>query len=150
MKRLIAILLLSVVFIFQYSFAEFDLSRMELSDLLALRGAVDTAIWNSDEWEATVLPVGAYIIGEDVPAGRWVIRAHGDGFSTVVYGEGLSGYDHVDTLQENGRVCPSALALDSPGYTHSYRWSLIEGYMLVIRDAPVELFRPLETGIEFE
>ena len=50
-----------------------DLSGMSYEELLDLRAAVDEAIWASDGWQEVEVPGGVYVIGEDIPAGRWSV-----------------------------------------------------------------------------
>lgn len=118
-----------------------DLEGMSLEQLLALRSEVDAAIWESDAWSAAVLPAGVYTVGQDVPDGRWVIRAHGEGYATIVYGYNLTGADHLDELVYYGKVCPADKAGDSAEYGVKETVSLETGGVLVIRDAAVELSR---------
>lgn len=54
----------------------YDLSGMSFSDLLTLRRQIDTALWASDGWQTVDVPAGSYIIGDDIPAGRWTITGH--------------------------------------------------------------------------
>lgn len=62
------------------AFAEVDLSGMSYDELVALKDQINLAIWNSAEWQEVTVPYGAWIVGEDIPAGKWTITA-GDGCS---------------------------------------------------------------------
>lgn len=118
-----------------------DLDGLSLEQLLALRAEVDAAIWQNDAWSAAVLPPGAYIVDQDVPAGRWVVRAHSDRYAAVAYGYDLTGADHLETLVDYGKVCPADNAATSTSYGAEMSITLEEGGVLVIRDAAVELSR---------
>lgn len=52
-----------------------DLSGMSFEELIDLRAAVDAAIWASDGWQEVDVPGGVYVIGEDIPAGRWSVAS---------------------------------------------------------------------------
>lgn len=86
MKRILSIVL-SVMVILAISaacFADIDLSGMTYDELVALKDQINLAIWNSDEWQEVEVPQGVWKVGEDIPAGKWTIRA-ASGASTCVY-----------------------------------------------------------------
>lgn len=77
MKRLITICvtLALVLALAPAAFAAVDLSSMTFDELVALKDQIDLAIWNSQEWQEVEVPQGLYKVGEDIPAGKWTIRA---------------------------------------------------------------------------
>ncbi len=70
MKRALA-LILALLLIGSAALAEIDLSGLSYDELLELREQVNLAIWNSESWHEIEVPAGVYIIGEDIPAGRY-------------------------------------------------------------------------------
>ena len=54
--------------------AEVDLSGMSYDELVALKDQINKAIWESQEWQEVTVPQGVWRVGEDIPAGKWVIK----------------------------------------------------------------------------
>ena len=73
MKKLFAALIVLALLCPVVLAEDVDLSGMSFEDLLDLRAAVDRAIWASDGWQEVEVPAGVYVIGEDIPAGRWTV-----------------------------------------------------------------------------
>lgn len=84
MKKIIAIMA-ALVLVSTVSAAEVNLSGMSFDELVELAHQVDQAIWASDGWEEVTVPPGTYTIGEDIPAGKWTIRAQEAGSVLVYY-----------------------------------------------------------------
>jgi hypothetical protein len=57
--------------------AALDLSKLSFQELTDLKDRINLAIWNSREWQEVVVPEGVWQVGEDIPAGHWVISALG-------------------------------------------------------------------------
>lgn len=85
MKKVIAIALALVLLLSvgAAAFADVDLSGMSFEELVALKDQINLAIWNSQEWQEVTVPHGVWIVGEDIPAGKWTITA-GDGCSLAL------------------------------------------------------------------
>lgn len=67
-------------------FADFDLSGMSYDELVALKDQINLAIWNSNEWQEVEVPQGVWKVGEDIPAGKWEIKALPNADTYVKYG----------------------------------------------------------------
>lgn len=80
--RKLFVLLLALLMIGTAVAEGIDLSSMSYEDLLELRQQVDAAIWASDGWQEVQVPAGVYVIGEDIPSGRWTV-APGGRLSTI-------------------------------------------------------------------
>ena len=68
-------------------FAEIDLSGMTFDELVALKEQIDLAIWQSEEWQEVSVPTGLYLVGEDIPAGKWTIIAPEGSDTYVKWGD---------------------------------------------------------------
>lgn len=82
MKKVITILI-SLALILSLpvcAFAEIDLSGLSYDELVELKDRINKAIWESEEWQEVEVPYGIWIVGEDIPAGKWTVTA-GDGCS---------------------------------------------------------------------
>lgn len=73
MKKLLVALLVVAMMISTAMAEGIDLSGLSYEDLLELRQQVDAAIWASDGWQEVKVPAGVYVIGEDIPSGRWSV-----------------------------------------------------------------------------
>lgn len=74
MKK-IFVLLAALILVASAAVAEVDLSGMSFEELVQLSHDVDQAIWASDGWQEVTVPPGTYKIGEDIPVGKWTIKA---------------------------------------------------------------------------
>lgn len=66
---------------------ELDLSGMNYDDLVALKNEINLALWSSDEWQEVSVPCGVYTIGEDIPAGKWIIKAADGVYASILWGD---------------------------------------------------------------
>ena len=69
--------LLSVIMLLSLStvYAEgMDLSGLSFDELIALKDKINLAIWNSQEWQEVTVPQGEWVVGQDIPAGKWTIK----------------------------------------------------------------------------
>ncbi len=75
MKRFfaLALALMIALSVAPSCFAEYDLSGMTYNDLVALKDQINIAIWNSDQWQEVEVPQGVWLVGEDIPVGKWTI-----------------------------------------------------------------------------
>lgn len=83
MKRLLALILSMIALFTTTAFAEIDLSGMSFEELVKLQNKINAAIWASDGWQSVTVPAGIYKIGEEIPSGKWVIKAV-DGTTTYI------------------------------------------------------------------
>lgn len=68
----------------------FDFSGLSLAELAELQSRITLAMFETDEWQEVEVPQGVYKIGEDIPAGKWTIRAIDGGSAYVYWGDVLS------------------------------------------------------------
>lgn len=107
MKKLfVCVLMLALALPFS-AFAEVDLSGMTYEELVALKDKINIAIWNSEEWQEVTVPQGRWIVGEDIPAGKWTIKCADVNresfdmcFTSFIWGEAL---DEDDEISHRGR-----------------------------------------------
>lgn len=70
------------------------LEDMSVDQLYALRSIIDKEIRGKEESNEVIVPAGLWIVGEDIPAGKWEIHATDNAYNIVTIG---------DTLTEGGR-----------------------------------------------
>lgn len=118
MKRTLCIVLafVLVLALAPAAFAEWDLSGLTFDDLVALMDQVQRAIWDSADWQEVTVPQGIYKVGEDIPTGKWTIKAPAGGYTVVKVGSQLdeNGTD-VDYHGESKPICGE----DYKGYAPS-------------------------------
>lgn len=73
MKKCFALLLI-LFLIPTFALSEPDLSGMSYDELVALKDRINLAMWNSQEWQEVTVPQGVWIVGEDIPAGKWTVK----------------------------------------------------------------------------
>lgn len=75
-----------------------DLSGMSFDELLEVQKEVNTAIWESDGWQEVTVPIGVYKIGEEIPAGEWILTYGGSFTNFAVYRDFTNGeLEHIIT-----------------------------------------------------
>lgn len=146
MKKLITICitLALVLALAPAAFADVDLSGMTFDELVALREQIDLAIWSSQEWQEVEVPQGLYIIGTDIPAGKWTIRAAPGGQTTAHVGKQLNE-DGTDIKFASGssQLIRSAdwFAFDPVKDVQSWDVELKDGYYISFTYGPA-VFTP--------
>lgn len=106
MKKLFC-LLLTLVLIPIVAFADLpDISGLSFDELIELKQKINLALWSADEWQDVVVPVGAWKIGEDIPAGKWTITVASDDPDASIF---VTFCDKLDGSGNNadfgGRFC---------------------------------------------
>ena len=113
-----------------------DLSDFSYDELLQLRADVDAALWASDGWQEVTVPTGVYIVGEDIPAGKWSIEI-GDPESEYYTLCSVATYGTPDDYYKS-LGCVSSATLQ-PGIP--YTLNIIDGQLLKISGNRI-LFHP--------
>ena len=75
MKKLITIILILTMLLPVVALADLpDISGLSLEELHQLRENICKEILSKSQWTEVEVPVGFYVVGEDIPAGHWTIR----------------------------------------------------------------------------
>ena len=123
--------------------ADFDLSGLGFEELVTLKDQINFAIWNSEEWQEVEVPYGIWLVGEDIPTGKWTVTA-GDKCNLRFYLGGkpnaseteLEGYDNWWRLKSS-----SNKYFDSSSDTESLTVDLKDGTYIWIDEGSV-IFSP--------
>lgn len=99
MKKLLTLFLILVLVIPAAVAEDIDLSALTFDQLVALRARCQMEMMTRDEWQEVTVPAGLWKIGEDIPAGHWVIS--GD---FTVKGLVDTGISYGDKLTKDGKV----------------------------------------------
>lgn len=73
-KRLLAGMMAGALLLGGAASADVDLSGMSYDELVALKDRINMAIWESEEWQEVTVPQGVWVVGEDIPVGKWSIK----------------------------------------------------------------------------
>lgn len=135
MKKLTTLILALALILAPAALAEIDLSGMSFDELVDLQRQITAAIMQTDEWQEVEVPAGTYVVGDDIPAGRWTIKAATDEGSAVT----LAGpnnhpyYAEFLDLDENVAV----------------NWTFEDGMTLEIEYGPA-IFTPYTAAFSFK
>lgn len=89
MKKLLLVLL-SLLMAFPVFAEDIDLSGLSYAELVALKDRINLAMWQSAEWQEVTVPQGIWVVGEDIPAGNWMISAVKRNCAHIYYGDEIS------------------------------------------------------------
>ena len=73
MKKLIAIVVTIILTCSVAYASQIDLSVMSYEELLSLQQDIQRAIMQTSEWQEVEAPAGLYLVGVDIPAGKWTV-----------------------------------------------------------------------------
>ena len=118
MKKLICALLILALSLPLSAFADVDLSGMSFDELVALRDQINLAIWNCQEWQEVTVPEGLYVVGEDIPEGKWTVKAATDHFTVINFGDALKP-NGIEIAYNGNYGSGEAHSKDSPIYRES-------------------------------
>ena len=85
------------------NYDNYGLETMDYYSLLELEAKVERAMYRLMLHEGIELPLGKYIIGEEIPEGRYIISATNDFSSPVIY---IQLFDTSNNLLENYEIKP--------------------------------------------
>lgn len=101
-----------------------DLSGLSFDELVQLRGQINLAIWNSQEWQEVTISPGVYEIGVDIPAGHWSVRpVSGCGPDYIIYASGVKDQGHDIDLFAGEHIMECICDPSSAYYSGEYKTS---------------------------
>lgn len=147
MKRVLSLLLVVLLFTGNALAASYDLSGFSYDELVTLKDQINLAIWNSDEWQEVEVPQGVWVVGEDIPAGKWTIKAPDDtdNYTQVVWGELLD--ESGTAISSKSDLYVYAFIYNKDSFYYEYgdtlevTWDLKEGQYVVIEEG-IAVFSP--------
>ena len=145
MKRIVVLVLVLLCWVGVGSAEIHDLSGMSYDELVALKEQINLAIWSSQEWQEVEVPQGVWIVGQDIPAGKWTIKA-ADGLTALIeWGDELD--ESGASLSFSGDIFESEYLQSvnyryyEKGYGTEVTWNLQEGQYFIVDDG-IALFTP--------
>ncbi len=140
MIKLIALALAAILLLSVPAFAspvdEIDLSVLSWEELMELKKEIILEQWKRDEWQEVDVPQGVWIVGEDIPAGKWTVRCKA-GFSCYFQvGEKLSDNGHGVSWSGVHDLVYIYKDSTDEGRMTEYTFDAVDGYYIVIDSAP--------------
>lgn len=116
-----------------------DLTALSWDELLELKARITMEQLTRDEWQEVEVPQGVYVVGEDIPAGKWTVRCKTGSRLRLAWSKALdeSGHD-IDfyVVHDIAHLTNPAYEYYKAGDDVEYTFEAIEGYYIVIEDAP--------------
>lgn len=145
MKRILFLILVLLCFAGVASAEAVDLSGMSYEELVALKEQIDLAIWNSEEWQEVEVPQGVWIVGQDIPAGKWTIKAADGVTASVEWGDMLNesgvGLSWNGKFYETEYIKSVSYRYYEKGECTEVTWDLKDGQYFIVEDG-IALFTP--------
>ena len=140
MKRILALVLVFVALAGTVYAGTVDLSGMTYDELVALKDKINLAIWNSNEWQKVEVPQGTWKVGEDIPAGRWIVVC-ADGWRNTMISWGESIDENGERIEWDGRYSvlnyiynPNHKRYETGDGRTEYSFEVRSGDYIVIKD----------------
>lgn len=144
MKKMICILV-TLLMIPVMAAAEINLDGMTYEELVELKDKINLAIWKSEEWQEVEVPKGVYSIGEDIPTGKWTIKAPEKDYVKLYWGDALdeSGVNmsYDGRIWELERLTHPEYRYYEKGDATEVTWDLKEGQYIIV-DEGTAVFTP--------
>lgn len=82
---------------------EIDLSALTWEELLELKSKITMEQWEREEWQEVEVPQGLWVVGEDIPAGKWTVTCKTGYATTVRWGKYLDdSQTNIDYFRDMG------------------------------------------------
>ena len=136
-KFIVAILSLIMILTCSFSLADVDISGLTYDELVNLVNEAQMLIMKSDKWQEVEVPEGTYLIGTDIPAGKWTISCNEHYYVELEVGYKIKPNGSVDMLADMDNYMYSSLygqkySLYNEGDTSFITWDLKEGQYIRI------------------
>ena len=147
MKKLITVLLILALLLPAAALADLpDISNLSYDELVQLKDKINLAMWNSQEWQEVTVPVGVWVVGEDIPIAHWSISLSPDTSSKwakIIYCDRLdeSGTDAGNQFDCKIYSYLNVAAPSNDRYPQKVDIDLQPGTYLIIGNGPV-VFTP--------
>ncbi len=141
MKRFLAILVLVLLVVSSAAAEDIDLSGLSFDQLVQLQSRITMEMMQRDEWQEVTVPAGVYMVGRDIPAGKWEVTAT-QFLSYLTYGKELKE-DNKNEVAHTGHYTWKYCKEGEP-----YIFEFEDGYYVQLDDAMI--FKPVSAGSLFK
>lgn len=120
-----------------------DLSALSWDELIALKAEIGKEQMSRDEWQEVEVPQGVWVVGEDIPAGKWTVRCTSGTYCRLAWGDTLdaSGHDISYDSSERDTAWIYNPAKAHADDTKEYTFDAKDGMYVCIESAPA-VFSP--------
>ena len=117
MKRFLAILVLVFMVVSSAYAEDIDLSGLSFDQLVQLQTRITMEMMQRDEWQEVTVPEGIYLVGRDIPAGKWNVKSSDPNSSfrinwSKALGADKNSLEHDDTYNFHSEYDGNTYALD--------------------------------------
>lgn len=124
MKKIISfVLAIMMVLMVSVAFSEIDISGLSYDELVELVDRAQRQIMFSDYWQEVEVPSGDYVIGKDIPEGKWVVTAD-PSYTPSISQRRLTKFLRGMELEEEGYydyiVSMELYGTETPNYRNSF------------------------------
>lgn len=147
MKRLIAIIMIIALAVPALAVADLpDISKLTYDELVQLKDNINLAMWNSQEWQEVTVPVGVWVVGEDIPIAHWSISLSPEAsgkWAKIIYCDRIdeSGLDAGNQFDCKIYAYLNVASPDNDRYPQTIDIDLKPGTFLIIGNGSV-VFTP--------
>ena len=78
-----------------------DLSALSWDELIALKAEINKELTTRDEWQEVVVPQGVWVVGEDIPEGKWTVQCAAGSFVKIAWSYALADNGHSIKVTSN-------------------------------------------------
>ncbi len=113
-----------------------DLSALSWDELLELREQLNLEMCSRDEWQSVEVPQGVWVVGEDIPAGKWTVTCETGSYGRIAWGVSLdksgTDIDFFSQPMDSESIYNPEGRLYEEGRLTTYTFEAIEGHYVVI------------------
>lgn len=124
MKKTIVLILCIVFLTLPTTLASSDLSNMTVEELIKLRTQIEQELNSRSEGESLGVPPGKYVVGEDIPAGKYKVTIT----NSSAVGGMLVVYPDVKNMESQGTYLVMELLSGMTGNEVLGKVELRDGY----------------------
>lgn len=136
MKRFLVILVLVLLVVSSAAAEDIDLSGLSFDQLVQLQTRITMELMQRDEWQEVTVPAGIYLVGRDIPAGKWNIKSSDPKYSFMMTWSKTLGAD------KNSLERDDVYNYHAVHNGDAYALELTDGFYLMIDGAVPVIFSP--------
>ncbi|MBO7663767.1 MAG: hypothetical protein J6U01_10385 [Clostridia bacterium] len=122
------------------------LSSLSYDRLVELKEQINLSIWNSKKWKSIEVPAGVYIVGRDIPAGHWTLKAPVGEYVSIEYFQSVdeTGKRPADVFTNyySEVLADESSAFASSFYVREIDLEMKEGFYLTVINGRTVIFEP--------
>jgi len=141
MKRFLVILVLVFLVVSSAAAEDIDLSGLSFDQLIQLQSRINMELMQRDEWQEVTVPIGVYLVGKDIPAGKWSVSTT-NMMTFLTYGKELE--ENKSEVKHSGDYIYQHIPMDQ----QETLFDFVDGYYVHVNRSVV--FKPASDGSLFK